>query len=793
MYARHINRLYMNKKTHQLFKILLLCLVGSNSYTAEELNLQFIRHNFGQNRQDIEEFFNNSTILPGTYTLDVTLNGENIGRTKLEIGDDDKEYICLKDEWLSRLGIIIDKEFYKKHYNAQRECYDIGKEKNSVINLDNSSQIISLYMPQAAYIKKDNIESEWDYGDTGFNLSYDTYLSKNDENSTLYGNMEGNVNFDKWVLYGRGYKYEHDKFTTENINLSRAIKSLEGDLIIGETYTNSSLMNSVSFYGVQLRSNNAMTPERRSNYSPIINGIAKSNARVTIKQNGVVLYSQIVPPGPFNITNINGIRSGELLMTVTEEDGSEQQTRIPVTLIANLLSPGHYNYDFAIGNKEATWEPDNIFAYASIDYGFNLFTLNANLLFDKHYSNAGIGAVSSLGDLGALSISGNVSRAKSKSETEQGYSTSVNYSKNVGVNGNLQIIGYRFSSEGYTQYANYDYTSPKKDKKEKERYEVTLTQQFPELGGAFFSLSGWQNLYWEGSDIIGANASYTQNIGAVNLSLNSSYSKDDGKKSDYMLGLNINIPFNHNERRYYTNSGMTYNRNSGMSFNTGVSETLTSNFNYNVNATKSRDNEGISLTTNYTSSMFRTSASVSKNRHSTNASAQIGGSIIGVKDGGIMLTSMNNSSIAVVQMDGISGYPFTNGVESDWRGRIAYPLTAYMDNNIRINSDKLPSDIEITENVANIVPTNRAIKLHKVKYKSTARYILKVYDKNGFVIPMGTVAKNSKGDVISFVNNNGISILNIEKDDKKIFFGSCSINISKLKDNISKIQEVHCE
>ena len=37
-----------------------------------------------------------------------------------------------------------------------------------------------------------------------------------------------------------------------------------------------------------------------------------------------------------------------------------------------------------------------------------------------------------------------------------------------------------------------------------------------------------------------------------------------------------------------------------------------------------------------------------------------------------------------MQMEGLAGYAFTNGVESDWRGRIAYPMTTYMDNDIQI-------------------------------------------------------------------------------------------------------------
>ncbi|UMV38692.1 PefC/AfrB family outer membrane usher protein (plasmid) [Shigella flexneri] len=783
----------MNRKKHQILKILLLCLISSKSSASEkELNLQFIRHKFGQNTEDIELFFNSSTVLPGNYTVDVKLNDEVIGRAKLEVSQDDKESYCLKDEWLSDLGIIINRDFYNKYFNIKRECYEIGKEKNSITTFDNNSQIFSLYMPQAAYIKKGNTEHKWSYGDPGFNLNYDAYLSKNDEDSSIYGNLEGNVNIDKWVLYGRGYKYEHDKFTTDDVTLSRAIKSLEGDLIIGDTYTNTSLMDNISFYGVQLRSNNAMTPERRGDYSPIISGIAKSNARVTVKQNGVVLHSELVSPGPFHINNVRGIRSGELVMTVTEEDGSEQQTRIPVTFIANLLSPGNYNYDFGIGNKEATWEPDNIFAYGSFDYGLNLLTLNASLLFEQHYSNAGIGAVGSIGSLGAVSVSGNISRAKNQLETDQGYSTSANYSKNVGANGNLQIIGYKFSSEGYTQYANFDYRAPRKDKKEKERYEITLTQQFP-ASNVFLSVTGWKKFYWNDNSVTGANVSYTQNFGTVNASVNGSYSRGDGAKSDYMLGFNINIPFRHNDRQFYSNSGVTYNRNSGIGFNAGFSEDVTKNFNYNVNAAASKDNESVSLSTNYTSSMFRTSASVSKNRNSTNASAQIGGAIIGVKDGGVMLTSMSSNSVAIVQMEGLAGYAFTNGVESDWRGRIAYPMTTYMDNDIQISTDKLPSNIELTDNVETIVPTNRAIKLQKIKYKNMSRHVLKVYDKNGFVIPMGTAVKNSNGEIISFVNNNGISLLNIDKNDERVFFGSCTISTSGLKDNLSEIQEVNCE
>lgn len=133
MIARNItDGYYMNRKKHQILKILLLCLISSKSSASEkELNLQFIRHKFGQNTEDIELFFNSSTVLPGNYTVDVKLNDEVIGRAKLEVSQDDKESYCLKDEWLSDLGIIINRDFYNKYFNIKRECYEIGKEKTA--------------------------------------------------------------------------------------------------------------------------------------------------------------------------------------------------------------------------------------------------------------------------------------------------------------------------------------------------------------------------------------------------------------------------------------------------------------------------------------------------------------------------------------------------------------------------------------------------------------------------------------------------------------------------------------
>ncbi|XPE64182.1 fimbria/pilus outer membrane usher protein [Shigella flexneri] len=62
-------------------------------------------------------------------------------------------------------------------------------------------------------------------------------------------------------------------------------------------------MDSVSFRGVQLASVN-MLPDSLKRFAPVVRGIAKSNAQITIKQNGYTIYQTYVWPGAVEISNL---------------------------------------------------------------------------------------------------------------------------------------------------------------------------------------------------------------------------------------------------------------------------------------------------------------------------------------------------------------------------------------------------------------------------------------------------------------------------------------------------------
>lgn len=93
-----------------------------------------------------------------------------------------------------------------------------------------------------------------------------------------------------------------------NSYVQHPLAGIEGNLILGESNTSGQLFDSVSFTGASVASDDRMLPASRRGYAPEIRGVAQTNAKVTIRQNGKVIYETTVSPGAFVINDL--IRAG---------------------------------------------------------------------------------------------------------------------------------------------------------------------------------------------------------------------------------------------------------------------------------------------------------------------------------------------------------------------------------------------------------------------------------------------------------------------------------------------------
>ncbi len=762
----------------------------------DEFNMSFIR---GGAQDKLPEVFDkNVNFVPGEYLLDVELNDEKIGNGFLTVTDKDKQALCLTTEWLTSQGIFIKEDFYEQEFNVNKRCYVLGNNKNTKVELDNGTQTLKFHIPQAALLPGEHSQRPWDYGAPGFQLAYNANTSKSSgQQRTNYLGVNGNVNIGKWVISFTTNATNESGFNTNDLRLTRALESIKADLSIGQTQsTYSPLMNGFSFCGIQLTSNANMSSWLSRTYAPKLQGIATSNARVTVEQNGRVLESIVVPPGPFEISDLGAISSGDLVMTITEENGSKRTERFPVTVMGTLLRPGAMDYGFAVGKKIAGTNKssaDGTFVLGSLDYGFNYVTFNSALLLSQNYQNIGIGSTHSLGWFGALSTSLNLSKARFKRKNEQqGYSASVKYARSLTDTTDLQLIGYRFTDRGYVEYANYDYVSDSTNGlKSKNRYEAILAHRIPEQN-IYLSMSGWIQQYWDKPQESGVSFMFSKSFSLFSASLIGNYNKKGEGGGEYMTSLSFNIPFSAFDVMHYSNTSMTYTRGGGMSYMAGSSANLNDRLSYNVSMNRDNNGNNISLSTGYASDYAQLNSMYSKGSSSQNLSLQLSGSILGVYGGGLMLSQNSGSTLAVIDMDGISGAVINGSLPTDSSGRAVISLASYSANAINIDVDNLPTDIEIQGNVINVVPTEKAIIYRKIKYRRVHHYILRVFGKNKYVIPMGTVAKDEADKEVGFVSNGGVLLLNVDSKLKNITLDQCVINLEKLSLTRRTIQDVYC-
>ena len=76
-------------------------------------------------------------------------------------------------------------------------------------------------------------------------------------------------------------------------------------MIVGDAYTTGETFDSVNVRGMRLYSDSRMLPSALASYAPIIRGVANSNAKVTVTQNGYKIYESTVPPGEFVIDDLS--------------------------------------------------------------------------------------------------------------------------------------------------------------------------------------------------------------------------------------------------------------------------------------------------------------------------------------------------------------------------------------------------------------------------------------------------------------------------------------------------------
>lgn len=439
----------MKFKRFPKISLLALSIWYSHFSLAEELNLDFI-----QGVSVIPSILKSDTNYPeGQYIVDVAVNKERTERLELNISKEDEKnnMLCLSSEWLKKAGVMLKMDAYQDVFDEGKGCYVLAKKPHTLVDFDYGAQALNFNIPQAYLLDKTD-PARWDYGVNGGRLKYYGNFNKTVHNDfNAFGNVDATINLGRWVLSSNmNVSHSDDKteFTSSDLTLSTAISQVQGDLLLGKSQTRTELFSDFNFYGAALRSNSNMRPWEFRGYAPDISGVAPTPSRVTVKQNGYVVYSRMVPAGPYRLDDLNPMGNGDLVVTVEDENGNKTEQIYPITTLPTLLRPGEFQYNLAVGKKNNSNELDKafdsdtgLFWLGSLDYGFTTTTLNSAALLNENYLSGGLGVTQMLGGLGALSLSANVSKASyNNGEEKTGQNFSAKYAKSFTDKTDLQLL-----------------------------------------------------------------------------------------------------------------------------------------------------------------------------------------------------------------------------------------------------------------------------------------------------------------------------------------------------------------
>ncbi|ECT6635801.1 outer membrane usher protein PefC, partial [Salmonella enterica subsp. enterica serovar Rissen] len=199
--------------------------LGSGTASAgEKLDMSFIQGGAGINPEVWAAL--NGDYAPGRYLVDLSLNGKDIGKRILDVTPQDSEALCLSEAWLAKAGIYVSAEYFRKGYDATRQCWVLAKAPAVKVDFDVATQSLSLAIPQKGLVKMpENVE--WDYGTEAFRMNYNANANSGRYNTSAFGSADLKANIGRWVVSSSATASTGDGGSNEaTINMFTATRAI---------------------------------------------------------------------------------------------------------------------------------------------------------------------------------------------------------------------------------------------------------------------------------------------------------------------------------------------------------------------------------------------------------------------------------------------------------------------------------------------------------------------------------------------------------------------------------------
>lgn len=739
---------------------------------------------------DLGQFAHAGFIMPGQYIMAVRVNNQSLGDQEVNFyapeNDPKGSEACITPKIVEKIGLKPKMKSQLTWWH-QQQCLVLGSLKGSLFKGDLASSTVDLSIPQAylEYSSEDwDPPSRWDNGIPGilFDYNVNSQTQRNSKNGDKTLNVSGNgtlgANLGAWRFRANWQaRYDHQTGKTASSNHNwdwsqyyayRAIARLGAKLTLGESYLSSDLFDGFRFTGVSLATDDAMLPPNLRGYAPEVTGVARSNAKVVISQQGRILQETQVASGPFRIQDINEAVAGRLDVRIEEQDGTVQEFTINTASIPYLTRPGTVRYKIATG-RPTDWKHSvngPMFGTGEFSWGVNNgWSLYGGGVSDGKYNALALGVGRDLLILGALAFDVTQSRAKLPYEQKalSGGSYRLSYSKRFDdYDSQVTFAGYRFSQKNYMSMSDYldARVSGARSQNSKEMYTISFNQQFRELGLSTY-LNYNHQTYWDRPDSDRYDLTVSSyfdflKFKGVNVSL-TAYRSKYNKSNDDGVYMSLSFPLGNTSTISYNGSWNKSDTANRVSYYNRIDE-------HNNYQLSSGYGQGSTMASGYFThegdmAKVDASATYQAGSYSSLGLSVAGGATATLKGAALHRSNMIGGTRILVDTGGVAdiqlrGYGSTSS-SNRFGKAVVSDVSNYYRNQLSVDLNTLPKNAEVTRSVTQATLTEGAIgyRTFDVIAGEKAMAILRLED--GTTPPFGAVVKNKKKQNVGIVNDDG--------------------------------------
>ncbi len=764
---------------------------------------------------DLKRFERGATVMPGTYNVDIYLNKQWVGRMDVRFtapAPDANALPCLTRKMISRMQLKVDPIASQKKLSQPGACvqlsdlipqaseqFDIGK-----LELHYSVPQVALKEEPRGYVSP----ASWDTGVPAFLLNYQfnafhNHRQGSDQTSAFLG-LDSGLNIGAWRIRQRGtlnwasgYGNAASQHQWHSVDLyaRRALPSLKSELTFGDTYTDGSVFDSYSLVGVQLATDDRMVAPSRRGYAPVVRGVARSTAKVTIRQNGVEIYQTVVPPGPFVINDIYPTGSGGALqVTVTEADGRQSTYVVPYASTSQLQRPGMTRYSVDAGQLRdlGVGSPPDVLQ-AAVQHGFtNLFTGYAGMQGSNGYLNGLIGGAFNT-RAGAFAVDLSVARTKIPGYgTYTGRSLGLTWSKMIAATRTqFSVAAYRYSTSGYlsltdaaiarglagegenpfqvgalpgtagTAVAAYGGLS------RRNRFTLSLSQPLGPAAGSLYGNVSYSDYWGNKGSSSTFQLGYQNRIGSLSFGLSIARTRTPTGGYDNTASLSVSVPLGGAGNGPTLSANFNHESQGADQAQATVSQSLGeyNQFSWSASVAHDGGQTSASVGGGYSGSHGIYSASYDAGSGYSQLSVGTSGSLV-AHQGGVTFGQPLGDTIAIVHAPGATGAHLLNGSNvtvGDDGYAIVPNLTPFRRNTVGLNAEGAGLGVQLDNSSTSVAPYAGAVVMVNFKTHYGRALVVRLHRADGIAVPFGANVVNSQGKSVGTVGQGGLALLTVHQ------------------------------